>query len=74
MGYGYFSLATVKICTDNFTNDEILRLMDVLFVKFGINTYVYKRTNPDGEVKWRIRISILSMNKLISLVSPYFIP
>lgn len=74
MGNGYFSEGIVKICTDNFTKDEVLKLVNVLYVKFGIKASANKRTNPDGKVKWRIRISKLSINKLISLVSPYFIP
>lgn len=54
----------------------VLNLVNVLYVKFGIilKTYANKRTNQGGVVKWRIKISKLSMNKLISLVCPYFIP
>ena len=74
MGDGYFAEGNVKICTDNFTKDEVLKLVNVLYVKFGIKASANKRTNPDGKVKWRVRISKLSMNKLISLISPYFIP
>lgn len=74
MGDGYFSEGSLKLCTDNFSKDEVLSLIDILHVKFGINASINKRTNPDGEVKWRIRISKLSMDKLILLVSPYIIP
>lgn len=73
-GDGYFSEGSLKLCTDNFSKDEVLSLIDILHVKFGINASINKRTNPDGEVKWRIRISKLSMDKLILLVSPYIIP
>lgn len=73
MGDGYFSDGCLKICTDNFTKDEVLTLINVLDVKFGINASINKRTNSDGKVKWRIRVSKLSMDKLISLVSPYII-
>lgn len=62
MGDGYFSDGCLKICTDNFTKDEVLRLIDILVaprsaprsaprVKFGINAFINKRTNPDGKVK-----------------------
>ena len=74
IGDGYFTDGTLKICTDNFSKDEVLRLINVLDVKFGIGATINKRTNPDGAVKWRIRISKSSMDKLITLVSPYFIP
>lgn len=74
MGDGYFSDGCLKICTDNFTKDEVLKLIDVLHVNFGLNATINKRTNPGGVVKWRIRISKLSMDKLITIVSPYIIP
>lgn len=74
MGDGYFTDSSVKICTDNFTEVEVLRLINVLTVKFGIKAFANKRSNPNGQIMWRIRISKLSMDKLISLVSPYFIP
>lgn len=74
-GDGYFTDGSVKICTDNFTKDEVLRLIEVLHVKYGIKASINKRTNLGGSVKWRIRISKLSMDKLrISFdVRPYFI-
>ena len=74
MGDGYFTDGCLKICTDNFTKDEVLRLINILHVKFGIKASINKRTNPDGEIKWRIRVSKLSMDKLITIVSPYIIP
>lgn len=74
MGDGYLSDGCLKICTDNFTKDEVLILINILHVKFGINASINKRTNPGGKVKWRIRVSKLSMDKLITLVSPYIIP
>lgn len=74
MGDGYFTNGSIKICTDNFTKDEVLKLINVLNVKFGIKASANKRTNLNGQIMWRIRISKLSMEKLISLVCPYFIP
>lgn len=74
MGDGYLTDGSVKICTDNFTEVEVQKLINILNVKFGIKASSNKRTNPDGRILWRIRISKLSMEKLISLVYPYFIP
>nr|YP_009574395.1 hypothetical protein [Arthrobotrys musiformis]QBM31512.1 hypothetical protein [Arthrobotrys musiformis]QBM31662.1 hypothetical protein [Arthrobotrys musiformis] len=74
MGDGYFSDDTVKLCTDNFSKEEVSILINILNIKFGIKSTINKRTNPNGNVVWRIRISKDSMDKLISLVSPYFIP
>ena len=73
MGDGYFTDNNVKICTDNFTKEEVLILIKVLNDKFGIKATINKRSNSNGSV-WRIRISKESMVKLRLLVSPYFIP
>jgi hypothetical protein len=48
--------------------------MDILVKKFAIKATINKRTNPDGTIKWRINISKLSMDKLISIVQSYVIP
>ncbi len=74
MGDGYFADGTVKICTDNFTRLEVLKLIEIVDKTLGIKSTINKRTNPNGNIKWRIRISKLSMEKLIKLVIPYFIP
>jgi hypothetical protein len=73
MGDGYFTNGTLKLCTDNFTKDEVLRLIKVLHIKYDIKATINQRTNPGGAIKWRIRISKLSMDKLILLVRPYII-
>jgi len=72
-GDGYFTDGSLKICTDNFTKDEVLRLIEVLYAKYGIKASINQRTNPNGAIKWRIRISRLSMDKLISVVRPHII-
>lgn len=72
-GDGYFTEGIIKICTDNFTKDEVLKLIEVLNVKYDIKATINKRTNSDGAIKWRIRISKTSMDKLILLVRPHII-
>jgi hypothetical protein len=72
MGDGYFSNGSVKVCTDNFTKEEVL--IQVLGDKFGIKATINKRSNATGNVVWRINISRLSMEKLKNLVGPYLIP
>jgi len=74
MGNGYFTNGTLMLCTDNFTKEEVLRLIEVLHVKYDIKATINLRTNPGDVIKWRIRISKLSMDKLILLVRPYIIP
>lgn len=74
MGDGYFSTYTVKLCTDNFTKEEVVVLTKVLANKFGIDSTINRRSNSKGTIVWRIRISKSSMDKLILLVSPHMIP
>jgi len=73
MGDGYFD-DSVKICTDNFTKEEVGILIKVLSEKFGVKATLRKRTNPNSSIVWRISISRLSMEKLKILISPYMIP
>lgn len=70
MGDGYFTDGCVKICTDNFTEQDVLNLVKVLFEKFAIKATANKRNNPDGKVLWTIRISKSSMEQLKLLVGP----
>lgn len=74
MGDGYFDGNTLKLCTDNFTKEEVLILIKILDEKFGIKATINKRSNPNNSVVWRIRINKVSIEKLKLLVSPYFIP
>lgn len=50
MGDGYFSENTVKLCTDNFTKEEVLILINILHKNFDIKSTINKRTNPNGRV------------------------
>ena len=46
MGDGYFSAKTLMLCTDNFTEQEVLRLIKVLAEKFGVKCTKNKCINP----------------------------
>jgi hypothetical protein len=50
MGDAYFANGSVKICTDNFTKEEVLILIQVLGDKFGIKATINKRSNATGNV------------------------
>jgi hypothetical protein len=74
MGDGYWGGNTrLTPCTDNFTKEEVLILLEILARKYSIEATIYKRINPNNTV-WRIRIKKSSMDKLILLVSKYMIP
>jgi LAGLIDADG DNA endonuclease family/Proton-conducting membrane transporter/NUMOD1 domain len=74
MGDGYYDKGVIKICTDNFTQGEVLKLIKVLDNKFEIKSTINRRKNPNGNIVWRIRVRKLTMERLIKLVIPYFIP
>lgn len=42
MGDGYYSLGSTIICTDNFTHEEVLRLKNILYIKFGLLSVLKK--------------------------------
>lgn len=73
MGDGYYSNGNVVLCTDNFSEKEVLKLIKVLNNKFSLKSSTKKRTNKNSVV-WRITISKSSLPELKELVIPYTIP
>lgn len=71
---GYYSDGCTKICTDNFTKQEVSILIDILEEKFGIKSTLRKRSSLIYSIVWRISISRYSMEKFILLVRPHMIP
>lgn len=75
MGDGFLhSQGVAIICTESFTKEGVELLIAALDSKFGIKASLSKRTSSSGTVGFRIRISKVSMDNLITLVTPYFIP
>lgn len=80
MGDGYYDNGdkTIIFCTDNFTKDEVLLLINILNNKFNIKSTLVKRNYKDkynNEINhYRLRISRLNLNKFINLIKPYMIP
>ena len=50
MGDGYYDDGVVKTCTDNFTQEEVLKLIKVLDNKFEIKSSINRRKNPNGNI------------------------
>ncbi|CCA78101.1 probable intron-encoded LAGLIDADG endonuclease, partial (mitochondrion) [Serendipita indica DSM 11827] len=68
-GDGAYSHGGLILCTDNFTDKEVVLLISVLMYKFDLDcTLQYNGTKP------RIYIRRNSMTKLRDLVEPYIIP
>lgn len=71
---GYWSEGTVLLCTDNFTETETKKLISILNNKFGLKAGLKRRIKGNGEICYRIRSHLLSIDTLRNLVSPYIIP
>ena len=68
MGDGSKERHGLRICTDFYTVEEVVRLMNVLIVKYGLEcTLHYRNTQP------RIYIRERSMAKLRNIVAPLLI-
>ncbi|RYE15037.1 MAG: hypothetical protein EOP34_04695 [Rickettsiales bacterium] len=76
MADGYFlpSQGAVYLCTDNFSKEEVEKLIEVLENNFNLFATIKIRRNGPKQVYYRIRISSKSLNKLTELVVRYFIP
>ena len=72
MGDGYYS-NSVMICTDNFTEEEVIKLINVLEKKFFISASIRKRKLGDKSVS-RIYIKKSSLDSFNKLIIPYMIP
>ena len=70
MGDGAILNKGLVLCTDSFTIQEVITLMNVLKIKYDINSTI------QGIKNQRPRIYILqeSMPKMINIVRPYFLP
>lgn len=70
MGDGAKMNKSLILCTDSFTLQEVIKLMNVLIIKYDIKSTIHgiKNNRP------RIYISHESMPKLITLVKPYLLP
>jgi hypothetical protein len=74
MGDGYFSEGTVYLSTDNFSKQEVEKLIQVLEDNFNLRSTIKIRRNSIGVSCYRIRFSSESLDKLREIVFPFFIP
>ena len=69
MGDGTAVSGGLRICTDSFTVQDVVRLINVLIIKYRLKCTLHMTGN-----KPRIYISSKSMDLLISVIDPYIIP
>lgn len=69
MGDGSKRAKGLTLCTDNFSLQEVVLLVNILILKFDINPTIQKEKN-----KFRIYINEKSLIKIKPFILPYFIP
>jgi len=69
MGDGTAVSSGIRICTDSFTLKDVVRLINVLIIKYRLKCTLHMSDN-----KPRIFISSKSMDLLTSIIYPYIIP
>lgn len=69
MGDGAIRNQGLILCTDSFTLQDNVKLMNVLKIKYGLNTSIHMDNK-----KPRIYIRYESMSKLRDIVSLYILP
>lgn len=68
MGDGTYRFGGLRLCTDSYTITDVVRLMNVLIVRYRLKATLHKDRGM-----YRIYISRSSMPILISVVKPYMV-
>jgi hypothetical protein len=68
MGDGAKKNKGLILCTDSFTLQEIIILMNILNIKYNLNLTIHKEKH-----KSRIYINQKELSKLLPYIKPYFV-
>lgn len=71
MGDGGLVSNGISFCTDSYSIQDVVRLMNVLIIRYNLKCTLHKASNGKG---YRIYISRNSMSKVVEIVKPHFIP
>ena len=71
MGDGGFKSNGVYLCTDSYSIQDVVLLMNVLIIRYKLKCTLHVSSNKKG---YRIYISRKSLNELKKIVKRYFIP
>ena len=69
MGDGGFKSNGIFICTDSYSIQDVVRLMNVLIIRYDLK-YTFHRSNEN----YRIYISRNSVGKVVKIVKSHLIP
>lgn len=73
MGDGEQQPSGMNLCTDSFSIEEVVILINVLIIKYNLNCTIRNKTKPSGKTVARIYLPASEMQKLRSIVSPHII-
>jgi len=71
MGDGGFKSKGIYICTDSYSIQDVVRLMNALILRYDLKCTLHKASNSCG---YRIYISRNSVWKVKEIVKPYLVP
>jgi hypothetical protein len=79
MGDGSKRNEGIILCTDNFTVEEVVLLMNMLMLKFNVNPTIHKEksvhpTSKEVSYKHRIYLGINDLNKIRPFIAPHMHP
>jgi hypothetical protein len=69
MGDGTYQSKGITLCTDYYSIEDVIHLMNVLIICYDLKCSLHEYKG-----RYRIYISINSMVKLVKIVKPYMIP
>lgn len=73
MGDGYSYNNSVALCTDSYTLEECIYLMNILIIKFNLDVTLFTHgVGKTGNIRYRIFIRIRSFNNFRNIVLPHF--
>lgn len=73
MGDGEQHTSGLNLCTDSYTIQEVVILINVLILKYNLNCSLRKKVNPSGKICYRIYFPAAEMPKLRNIVSGHVI-
>ena len=72
MGDGEAREYGLRLCTDAFSIKEVVTLMNVLLIRYNIQSSIFEKKTPTG-LNPRITIPSSELNKLVPIVLPFMI-
>ena len=69
MGDGGFKSKGIFICTDSYSIQDVVRIMNVLIIRYDLKCTLHKYAD-----RYRIYISRKSIHKVVKIVKPHFVP